>query len=208
MKYSTVIFDFDGTLVDSTAIVSSIFNSLKNEFNLENFSDKNLKQFKQKSLKDQLAEIKFPKTKLPRFIKRVHQEFGKHIDELKWCEGFPTALEKIHNQQVSLGVLSSNHKNNLEAFFALQQIELFDFVYSAPKLFSKHKHLKKIIQKFKLDQKEVLYAGDEVADIDACQKVGVDIAAVSWGFDDKKILQNADPTYLLRHPSELLPLFE
>ncbi len=206
MKYSTVIFDFDGTLVDSTAIVSSIFNSLKDEFNLNNLSDQNLKQFKHKSLKDQLAESGLSKMRLPQLIKRVHQEFGKHIHQLEWCDGFPDILEQIHNKQISMGVLSSNNQSNLEAFFALQQIELLDFVHSANKLFSKHKHLKKILNKYQLNPSQVLYVGDEVADIEACQKVGIDIAAVNWGFDSEKLLQKANPTYLLRHSSELLLL--
>lgn len=206
MKYSTIIFDFDGTLVDSTQLVFSIFNSLKDEFNLNHISDYNLKQFKQKSLKEQLAESGLSKFRVPGFIKRVHQEFGKHVAKLEWSEGFPAVLEELKDSQISMGVLSSNHKSNIEAFFNLHQAEYFDFIYSATKLFSKHKHLKKILNKYQLIPSQVLYVGDEVADINACQKVGIDIAAVSWGFDGEELLRNESSTYLMQHPSELLSL--
>jgi phosphoglycolate phosphatase-like HAD superfamily hydrolase len=53
--YKTIIYDFDGTLVDSTQLVSSIFKTLQKKFNLNHLTTNDIKHFKQKSLKQQLA---------------------------------------------------------------------------------------------------------------------------------------------------------
>lgn len=54
-----------------------------------------------------------------------------------------------------------------------------------------------------LSIREILYVGDEVRDIDAAGSIGMDIAAVTWGFNSKAALVAAEPTYVIEHASEL-----
>ena len=53
-------------------------------------------------------------------------------------------------------------------------------------------------------KKEVLYIGDEVRDVVAAHKAGVDIAAVGWGINDWKTLADEEPTHQVAKPDELL----
>ena len=48
--------------------------------------------------------------------------------------------------------------------------------------------------------------GDEVRDVEAAQKAGVDVAAVTWGFQSSEALADLAPTYLIHHPMDLLGL--
>ena len=51
---------------------------------------------------------------------------------------------------------------------------------------------------------ETLYIGDEVRDVKACQKIGLDIISVSWGLNNKEALYEAGSLAIVDSPSLLL----
>lgn len=203
-KYKTIIFDFDGTLVNSDNLIQSIYFNLKDELGLKTISLQKLKDFKHLALKEKISLLNISPFKLPKVIKRVQEEMGKNLDKITWNPGILSLLKQLSKKKYQLGVLSSNSTNNLNSFFSSSQINYFDFVYSGNNLFGKDKDLKKIIKEHKLLKEKILYVGDEVRDIEACQKIGIAIAAVSWGFEDRQLLKKHSPTYLVDDPKELL----
>ncbi len=205
-RYNTIIFDFDGTLVNSDTLIESTFIKLKDELGLQDISLKKIKSFKHLSLKDKIKLFNISPLKLPKIIKRVQEEMGNNLNMISWNPGIISLLEKLSKEQYQLGVLSSNSTKNLNAFFSASQISRFEFVKSGNNLFGKDKDLKKLIKEQKLIKENILYVGDEVRDIEACQKIGVDIAAVSWGFEEKELLNKHNPTYLVNDPKELLKI--
>ena len=50
---------------------------------------------------------------------------------------------------------------------------------------------------------DILYVGDEVRDIKACNKVNVDIAFANWGVDANEDLSSYSVKYILENPSDL-----
>ena len=46
--------------------------------------------------------------------------------------------------------------------------------------------------------------GDEVRDVDAAHKAGIDSMAVSWGFNSIELLESSAPTHLVHSPEELI----
>ncbi|MEJ6580185.1 MAG: HAD hydrolase-like protein [Akkermansiaceae bacterium] len=60
-----------------------------------------------------------------------------------------------------------------------------------------------------LDPREMIYVGDEVRDVKAAHKAGVNIAGVTWGFNTRRSLAELEPRWLLSDPedlSKLIPL--
>lgn len=205
-KYKTIIFDFDGTLVNSENLIYSIYFKLKDELGLKTISSQKLRTFRHLSLKEKISFINISPFKLPKIVKRIQEEMGKNLDEISWNPGIISLLKKLSEENFQVGVLSSNSINNLNSFFLSSQISYFDFVYSGNNLFGKDKDLKKLIKEKGLAKESILYVGDEVRDIEACQKVRIDIAAICWGFEEKELLKKHSPTYLLDDPKELLEI--
>ena len=85
---------------------------------------------------------------------------------------------------------------------------VFHFISSKSKLSGKAKHLKSIMRTFSLEPEEILYVGDEIRDVKACKKVGIPIAAVTWGFNAKEALAETQPEYLFDTPQELLEFID
>jgi phosphoglycolate phosphatase len=86
------------------------------------------------------------------------------------------------------------------------RITEFDYVVGKGGLFGKDKIIRSILKKRKLKSDEVLYVGDEVRDIEACRKLGIKIAAVTWGFSSKELLEKNKPDFLIDRAEEILKL--
>jgi phosphoglycolate phosphatase len=121
---------------------------------------------------------------------------------VEFFKGLEPILKSLANDY-QLGILSSNSQENIGKFLKSKKLEIFDFVYTGSNLFAKDKIFKKIIRQEQLNKNQILYFGDEIRDIEACQKLGIKIAAVTWGFDDLEILKKAKPDYLISKPKEI-----
>jgi phosphoglycolate phosphatase len=55
----------------------------------------------------------------------------------------------------------------------------------------------------KLSPADILYVGDEIRDVKACEKVNVDIAFANWGVDAGEDLNGYSVKCILNNPSEL-----
>jgi phosphoglycolate phosphatase len=60
------------------------------------------------------------------------------------------------------------------------------------------------MKKYRVTAEEILYVGDEHRDIEACQKTGVKMAAVTWGFDPLSLLQRGGPDYIADRPEDII----
>lgn len=107
------------------------------------------------------------------------------------------------------GILTSNSQENVNLFLEANNLQNeFSFVSSTSKLSGKARHLRSICRTFSCLPEHLLYIGDETRDIKACLKAGVPIASVTWGFNDKKILQEARPDHLIDTPQQLTELIK
>lgn len=204
---TTLVFDFDGTLVNTLEFFSEIFAIIAPEFGLKHLSQTELADFTNKGFAQLIKELKIPLYKLPKLTIRVHQEIAKKISQIKMIAGLKPVLEQLSSRGYKLGILSSNSLDNIKNFLKINQLDsLFDFVYADKHILGKDKVLKKMLKKEGLTTKQVLYFGDEVRDIEACHKVAIAIVAVTWGFNSKQILLANQPNFLVEKPAEILEI--
>ena len=71
---------------------------------------------------------------------------------------------------------------------------------------SKAKKIKKVLRKHDIKPSEMLYIGDEVRDIEACHKVGVDVIAVKWGYNTPAALEKCKPTFMIESIWDVLEI--
>ena len=204
-KKTTIIFDFDGTIADSVPVGMKILNELSEEYGFRKIEEKDLPLFQNMSPMQLLKEFKVPLYKVPWIGMKTQAKMKERINEVAMIEGMPEVLRELKKRGYILGVLTSNSKENVELFLQLHEIlDVFSFIHGEKNLFGKHKAFAHLIQKYNLSKKEILYLGDEMRDIEACKKVDVDIASVTWSFNSKEALEKLQPQYILMKPSELL----
>ncbi len=206
MKERILIFDFDGTIADTHYYLCTISNQLSGEFRFDKIKWDEINLLKDKSAREVIAYLKIPVFKIPAIVAKGKKEFGKNIDGLKPFHGLKDVLCQLKEKNVKIGILSSNSAENISQFLDNHDLNIFDFVYTTAKIWTKNTSLKKMIQDHHLSKGKIIYIGDEIRDINAAKKIGVKVAAVSWGYNSILALKQHNPDFLICHPNELLQL--
>jgi phosphoglycolate phosphatase len=214
-----VVFDFDGTIVDSRSQFIKAFNDVAAKFGFRKIRGDELDYLSSMSVKVSFAEryrmLGFPLYKLPlalikapRAAKEIRENLRKGISTLKEFDGMREVFFKLKKSGYKLAIISTNSASNIEEFLKRNNLEIFDRIFSSKGLFGKGYTIKKFLSKMKIEKEEMIYIGDELRDIVACQKTGVDIISVSWGYNSQDTLKQGNPQFIALSPDELTEMVD
>lgn len=194
-----IIFDFDGTLADSLEVYTKALN--------ETFGTKYTPhKIRQKGTVKIIKEMNIPRFLLPLYILKARQKINKLITKISLFEDMPSVLKKLHTKH-ELAIVTSNSKQNVISILKKHNLEnKFELIEDSLVYFGKYKKIKKVIRKLNYPLNEVFYIGDETRDIEAAKKAGIRSIAVTWGFEEEKLLKKAHPSLIIKKPVDLLKL--
>ena len=207
--YQAVIFDLDGTLLDTIADLAKAGNYALVEMGLPIHNVDKYKQMvgygKKKMIDNLLPDCCKSGAKV---ADKLFDSYYNHhmLDNTKEYLGISDVLKGLKAKKIKLGVLTNKPHN-----FAIKMVEhyfpgLFDMVLGMDKnsiVKPDPGILLNMIEDFKLDNSEVLYVGDSDVDILTGKNALVDTLSVSWGFRDKTQLKEMNPTYLIDEVKQL-----
>jgi phosphoglycolate phosphatase len=200
-----ILFDFDGTIVDSVAVGIEITNRLASEFNFSPFTQAELDRLKTLGSREALKQSKIPLYKIPFLIRRFSQEMNQEIPHLNLFPGMKETVLELRRRGHYLGIVSTNSVKNIQDFLIVHDLDsTFDFIAASYTLFGKSRLIRRVIRQHSLSEARVFYVGDETRDIEAAKKSGVTAIAVTWGLNSPDILLSYQPNFLIRDPKELL----
>lgn len=198
-----IIFDFDGTIVDSLDLSFYIYNELASKFKYRPVTYDDLHILKNAPLKERFKAVGIPLYKIPSMTFDVMSLYNKKVNTLKAFDGINDLIKNLKEAGLCLSVLSSNSVKNITDFFDRNGIEGFDNIISSKNIFGKHKTLKKFLKQNNLTRDEIIYVGDELRDVEACKKMAVKVIAVLWGFDPKNLLETGEPDFFANEPDDI-----
>jgi len=201
-----VIFDFDGTLVDSDFVIESVNKYLMKKYKINNVDARDFRAINTLSMKQRFKKLGIPLYKLPLMIHEAIRAYSNFISEIKLIEGIQELLESLEEKRVNLYILSSNSSKNIKKFLKKNKINFFSEIYSTSNTIEKDKTLARLIRRRRLSKDSVLYVGDQMEDIISCKKIQVRIAAVSWGCDPADLLMRSKPDFMCHKPADLYNL--
>ena len=198
-----IIWDFDGTLVDSRMTSLEIYNQLASEMGLKPVDDPNRVRGMTSREFFQTHRISF--WRLPRLVRRFQESFARVADQVPLFPGVSEVLTRLVSARIRLGILSSNREDNIRKCLRANGVEAhFAFVVGHPSLFGKARLLRRISRAERIAPEAVVYVGDEVRDIEAAHRAGIRSVAVVWGFHQQELLRGARPTHMITEPHQLL----
>lgn len=207
MNNINLIFDFDGTLVDSFDTVIKKFNLLADEFNFRSIKDSAIDDLRNLTSKQLVKYLNIPLYKIPKVIKKARMLMHSEMKSLPPVKNIKEVLCQIYDMNRNLGILTSNSSENVTEWLKANDMHhFFNFIHVEPNYFGKKRVLRKIIKSYKMDKSYTFYVGDETRDIEAAIGCGVQSVAVSWGFNSEKILSQCHPHFIARKPEDLLML--
>lgn len=202
-----LIFDFDGTLVDSFDCLMEKFFQVSNQYHMRTLSSHEIARLRDLPSKEIIKQLKIPLYQLPGMLAQVRHSIQAEILNLKPVVHLFQVLEQLYDAGFTLGILSSNAKENVTAWLKHHQVEyLFKFIYMEQNFFSKGSVLKEILDVHQIEKNQAFYIGDETRDIEAAKANDICAVAVTWGFNSEKALAQTQPHFIARKPTDLLEL--
>lgn len=201
-----IIFDFDGTIADTFALVSEIALKLNDALKLFKKEEISIEDFRNISSDDFISRLDTPKYKLLYYLWKGRRLFGERVESLRAFNGIEECLKQLKARGFKLAVVSSNSKSNVEKFLKANNLNYFDIVASPLLVFNKSAVIKRVMRKLNVLPDEVFYVGDETRDIEAAHAAGVTAVSVTWGYHFRKLLVRFAPDYTIDTPQELLEL--
>ena len=201
----TILFDLDGTLVDTAPDLMAAHNHVMKKFGYSTRSVDEIRNLVGKgasvligrsiwgSAKKEFSKITDEKIK-NEMVKEFISFYGKNIvKDSKLIKGVLEFLKWAKSKNISMGVCT-NKQEHL-AIDLLKKIEIYDyfeyvaggntFEYCKPD----PRHLTSIIEIMNGDIKKSLMVGDSENDADAAKSAGIPMILVEDGYTDKKIEQ-------------------
>ncbi|MFJ7918838.1 HAD-IA family hydrolase [Lysinibacillus fusiformis] len=201
-----IIFDFDGTLADSTAVFASAWNTLAQKYKFKGIELKEIDTLKKLSISERSKLFDFPMYKLPMILPQFYKLYRQSLNDVHLFEGMKEVLLEIDKRGYKILIISSNSKDNIVEFLKMNGIHCVADVLCSNRIFGKDKVMKKFLKESNVSATEVIYIGDEQRDIVACKKAGIPIIWVEWGYDAIEVIQNEEPEYKVATPEEILEI--
>ncbi len=200
-----VVFDFDGTLVDSLEAAIGLYNELAEKNRYGKLTPENLEELRKLSVLERCRQLGVPPYKLPWLIMQIGRSYRKAIDSIDFNEGIPELLKELRGRGLKLMIVSTNNEENIRAFLKRQGAEAWvEAVYCSSSVFGKARLLRELMKRSGLQREQLVYVGDEHRDVEACREVGLKVIAVRWGADAEVRLREAGPDFLVERPAEII----
>jgi len=201
-----LLFDFDGTIADTFQCGVEILNLMAPEFGYRPLEAADVPKARDMRTRELMKFLGIATTRIAKISKRGKEELNKRMDEVQPLAGMVELIRQLHCDGFRLGILTSNSEENVEAFLKKFDLELFEFIRTSSKLMGKGSIIRNILKKCALKPREVLLVGDEVRDIEAAQETGIHIAAVTWGYNSRKVISACGPDHMMDSPDALREL--
>jgi pyrophosphatase PpaX len=208
MRYPTVLFDLDGTLIDSGEIILSSFRHATQTVLEREIPDEVLAAAVGGSnIYDQMRA--FDEERVDELV-RVYREHNEPLhDDLVAFEGIERVLERLKSEGRQLGIVTAKRRRTVDLAFAILPLErYFDAVVTAEQTEHHKPHPEPVLtalERLGSEPADAAFVGDSPFDMGAGKAAGVFTVAVSWGkIHPVERLRDAGADAVVHSPDELL----
>jgi pyrophosphatase PpaX len=209
VRYGTVLFDLDGTLVDSGAMILASFqHATRTVLSREIPEHELLSAVGGPGLREQMEAID------PARVDELIEVYSAHNaglhDELQPCAGILDALEQLSAEGRRLAVVTAKRRTTLAlAFEVLPELRRFFDVTVGAEDTTRHKPnpepLLLALERLDASADDAVYVGDSPFDIQAAKAAQVGSVAVTWGrIHSLARLEREEPDAVVDTVEELL----
>ncbi|MGH3002996.1 MAG: HAD family hydrolase [Gaiellaceae bacterium] len=208
MRFPVLLFDFDGTVVDSGAIILASMRHATQTVLQRTYSERELMaSVGGPGLEAQMEALAPDRVEE---LVRVYREHNEPLhDTLESFVGMEAVLERLKDEGRALGLVTAKRRATVELAFARLPIShLFDTVVGGDET-ARHKPdpepLLLGLERLGASPGEAAYVGDSPFDMQAAKAGGLRAIGVSWGrIHEAEKLSDAD--VVIHHARELLDL--
>lgn len=208
-----VVYDLDGTLLDTISTIANNANAALTHFGLPTFTNDEYKYFVGNGAKNLvLRMLEAGGASKDKYFDPVFTLYNEMYDsaptaDTKPYEGIVELAGELKAMGIKQAVLSNKPdfatKSAVRGFFG----DIFDKVYGARagvKLKPEPDALYALLDELKISASECLYVGDTGVDMQTGKRAGAYTVGVLWGFRTRAELVENGADKIVSHPCEIL----
>ncbi len=206
-----ILFDLDGTLIDSTDLILNSFNYVLKTYLKKEVPEDRIRSLFGRPLHYQMALFGGEK-QADELVKRYREHnLASHKEYLKPIDGAKETLEILKKRGYKLGLVTSKKEDAARLGMQICQIETyFDvFVFSDDVKIHKPEPEPVLcaLRKLNLRPQEAVYVGDSTYDIICGQRAGVKTVGVGYTPVGREALLAVKPDHWIEDIKELLEIY-
>ena len=209
-KLKSIIFDLDGTLIDTIADIGNSVNDVLNEFSYKKRSTNFYRDNVGGGIRD-LLERALPNNHgrpIDAYIEPLNRFYRKNLNkEAKIYPFVIDILDLLKDNDIPVAVISNKpHEFTVECVnkFFPDQIDIVIGSGEEYPLKPDPKSANYVLKKFNVDPKQSYFIGDSGFDIETARNTNMNSIGVLWGLSDEDKLSKFSPNLLFGKQIELL----
>lgn len=210
MKYKTLLFDLDGTIIDTNELIINSFIYTLGNYYPGKYRREDIIPHMGRPLIDQIKH--FGEEELVEEMMEMYREHNMrtHNDLIREFPYVKEVLTELHQLGASLGVVTTKMdvttKMGLE-LFGLDGLMSTIVTYGDTEL---HKPAPEPIllamERLNAESESTLMVGDSQYDIQAAQNAGITSVGVAWSIKGAEFLKRYNPDYIIKDMWDLVPI--
>jgi len=211
LRYRAVLFDLDGTLVDSYTALAEAVNYARRRHGLHELSGARIRDFVGDGL-DKLLQRAFESNHVPQSVRVAFESRYDEIccEESKVLADVEATLDELSKRDVAMAVCTNKPTSFSRKILEFLGLARHFRAIVGPDLAGARKpdaqHLLCTLESTGAETTEALFVGDMPIDVHAARNSGIDVAVVATGSSSSEQLHAARPDHYLERFSDLLKI--
>lgn len=208
-KINTLLFDFDGTLLDTNELIIQTFLGVLTKHYPGRFNREDALHFIGPSLEQTFTAID------PNRVEELTAEYralnhSLHDDLVEEYDGVVETLRLLKARGLKMAIVSTKRSQTIRHGLALMGVEdVFDVIVGLDHVTNPKpdpEPLQLALNQLGSSSDEALMIGDNSHDIEGGKNAGVLTAGVAWAAKGEDYLATFKPDYMLQHIRDLVEL--
>ncbi|MDX8044661.1 pyrophosphatase PpaX [Gracilibacillus sp. S3-1-1] len=209
MKVETLLFDLDGTLIDTNELIIASFAHTLEKYSEQSYTREDILSFIGPPLVDSFNKVN------PEKVEEMMATYREHnlANHEKYVVAFPTVVEtikKLKEAGFQLGIVTTKLSDTAKLGLKITGMDqMFDVIVGLDNVEHAKPHpepILKAIDEFKANPMTTMMIGDNYHDIEGGHNAGVQTAGVAWTIKGRKVLEDHEPDYMLEEMRDLLQI--
>ena len=210
MSLKLIVYDLDGTLVDTLGDVSHSLNVAMAQHGLPTFAPEAILPFFGHGIKELVQNA--IGTQNQHLTDSVIHIFRQHYfqnlnNQSKLYPGLESMLKKLYSKQIPQAVLTNKQEKPSKKLLKLLGIDHYFSLIAGPDTYNSHKPdpegLLHVLEHHDIEPQDAIMIGDSDTDIWAAHHAKVRSIAVLYGYRNQDIIVQAKPTHTVESVLEL-----
>lgn len=207
-RFELLVFDWDGTLFDSTGVIVRALQASCRDMGLIEPSVDRASHVIGLGLVDALRYVapELAEDKLPLLVDRYRHHYLSSDGDIRLFDGVAELIEELHLAGFALAVATGKSRRGLDRAFANSGLgRLFAASRCADECFSKPhpQMLEELMGEFAVEREKMLMIGDTTHDMQMAVNAGVAGVAVSYGAHTVDALHSLSPLACIHSVADL-----